>query len=297
MIRSMTGFGEAERAAPVGVLRAEIRSVNHRHFSANLRVARGFERYDGQIREWLRGLLSRGHINFALRLERNGGEDDGPVALEVDRAKARQYLRALESLKSELGLAGEIDIALLSRFGDLIGPADESADVGFTADDVRAVTEEAARATIVMREEEGRRLAADLEGRLVAIEQALGTVQERAPARLVVERDRMRRVIAELLDGAAIDEERIVREIALIAERWDISEEIVRLRSHIELFRGYLQARAEEPVGKRLGFLIQEMNRETNTIGSKANDAPIEHGVIQIKDEIERLREQVENIE
>jgi uncharacterized protein (TIGR00255 family) len=104
-------------------------------------------------------------------------------------------------------------------------------------------------------------------------------------------------VVAELLDGVAIDEERIAREIALIAERWDISEEIVRLRSHIELFRGYLEARSEEPVGKRLGFLIQEMNRETNTIGSKANDAPIEHGVIQIKDEIERLREQVENIE
>jgi uncharacterized protein (TIGR00255 family) len=297
MIRSMTGFGEAERAAPVGVLRAEIRSVNHRHFSANLRVARGFERYDAQIREWLRGLLSRGHINYALRLERNGGEDEGVVALEVDRAKARQYLRALESLRDELGLAGEIDIALLSRFGDLIGPADDGEGVGFTLEDVRAVTEDAARATIEMREEEGKRLAADLEGRLAAVETALAAIEERAPDRLIVERNRMRRVVADLLDGVVIDDERIAREIALIAERWDISEEIVRLRSHIELFRGYLDARPEEPVGKRLGFLIQEMNRETNTIGSKANDAPIEHGVIQIKDEIERLREQVENIE
>jgi uncharacterized protein (TIGR00255 family) len=159
------------------------------------------------------------------------------------------------------------------------------------------VTEQAVTVTLRMREEEGLRLAADLEGRMVAIEAALRDVMMRAPVRLVVERDRMRRVIAELLEGSILDEDRIAREIALIAERWDVSEEIVRLRSHLELFRESLAADASEPVGKRLGFLIQEMNREVNTIGAKANDAPMEHGVIAMKDEIERLREQVENVE
>jgi uncharacterized protein (TIGR00255 family) len=135
-----------------------------------------------------------------------------------------------------------------------------------------------------------------MEERLQAIERALAEIAERAPARLLVERDRMRRVVAELLEGMTLDEERIAREIAQIAERWDVSEETVRLRSHLALFRSSMDAKAE-PVGKRLSFLTQEMNREANTIGSKANDAPIEHLVIAIKEEIERLREQVENVE
>ena len=148
-----------------------------------------------------------------------------------------------------------------------------------------------------MREQEGRRLGDDLEQRLQGVERAMSRIEELAPGRLVAERDRMRRVIAELLDGVPIDEDRIAREIAYMAERWDISEELVRLRSHIELFRGSLEDGSADPVGKRLSFLTQEMNRETNTIGSKANDAAIEHQVIAIKEEIERLREQIENVE
>jgi uncharacterized protein (TIGR00255 family) len=198
-------------------------------------------------------------------------------------------------LKHALGIAGEVDLSLLSRFGDLIVP-DDDASAGVEVDAVEAVTDEAARAAVEMRRLEGERLAEDLEGRLVAVETAMATIAERAPARLVAERNRMRRVVAELLEGVSLDEERIAREIALLAERWDISEELVRLRSHLALFRDTI-AGPPDPVGKRLGFLIQEMNREANTIGSKANDAPIDHQVIAIKDEIERLREQVENIE
>jgi uncharacterized protein (TIGR00255 family) len=187
-------------------------------------------------------------------------------------------------------------VSLLSRFSDVLA-WEEEAEVEVEADAVRGVTEAAAAAAARMRDQEGLRLAADLEGRLAAIETALTDVTVRAPLRLEVERDRMRRVVAELLDGAMVDEDRIAREIAMIAERWDVSEEIVRLRSHIELFRESLSSDAAEPVGKRLGFLIQEMNREINTIGAKANDAPMEHAVIAMKEEVERLREQVENVE
>ncbi len=296
MIRSMTGFGEADRETAAGRLRAEVRTVNHRFFSANLKIARVLERHEPRVREWLRARMPRGHVNFVLRLDRNGaGAETG--GLQLDVARAQQYLHALRTLQGELGLPGDIDVRLLARFGDVIIPAEEPEEAPVDVEDVRFVTEAAADVAVQMREDEGRRLADDLEGRLVAIEAAMRGIEQAAPARLVAERDRMRRVVAELLQGAPLDEDRIAKEIAFIAERWDISEELVRLRSHLELFRETVDAHAAEPVGKRLSFLIQEMHRETNTIGSKANDAAIEHRVIGIKDEIERLREQVENVE
>jgi uncharacterized protein (TIGR00255 family) len=296
MIRSMTGYGEAERDTPAGRLRAEARTVNHRYFSLNLRIGRGVDRYEPQIRDWLRALLPRGHVNFSLRLERPELEGD-EIALRVDEVRARQYVRLLRSLKKELELPGEVDLALLSRFTDLIVDETEVDQLLPDVTSVQEVTQAAARAVIAMREDEGLRLRIDLEQRLDAIEATMGRIAELAPERLTAERDRMHRVVAELLEGVPLDEDRIAREIAYIAERWDISEELVRLRSHLELFRETLADESSEPVGKRLSFLTQEMNRETNTIGSKANDAAVEHQVIAIKDEIERLREQIENVE
>jgi uncharacterized protein (TIGR00255 family) len=293
MIRSMTGYGEAEHQTPAGRLRAEVRTVNHRFFSANLRMGRGLERFEPQVREWLRVHLPRGHAHCSVRLESDGEPAEG-TGLRIDADRARQYVEALRDLKQKLGLAGDVDLSILTRFSDILA-WDEEIGAAIEAEDVQQVTEAAARATVLMREEEGRRLADDLEERLRGIENAIVMVGARAPQRLVVERDRMRRVVSELLEGIPLDEERVHREIAMLAERWDVSEELVRLRSHIDLFRSTL--RSAEPVGKRLSFLIQEMNREANTIGSKANDAEIEHSVIAIKDEIERLREQVENVE
>jgi uncharacterized protein (TIGR00255 family) len=296
MIRSMTGFGEVERETDAGRLRAEARTVNHRFFSLNLRVGRGVERFEPQIRDWLRALLPRGHVNFSLRLESPDADAD-EIVLRVNEAKARQYLRLLRTLNDDLGLPGEVDLRLLSRFTDLIVDDAEVDRPTPDIDSVQAVTESAARAVIAMRADEGLRLRIDLDERLSSIEATLARIALLAPARLVAERDRMRRVVAELLEGVPLDEDRIAREIAYIAERWDISEELVRLRSHIELFRETLADEGADPVGKRLSFLTQEMNRETNTIGSKANDAAVEHQVIAIKDEIERLREQIENVE
>ena len=296
MIRSMTAYGESELRTAVALLRAESRTVNHRYFSTNIKLSRGLDRFEPQIREWLRALLPRGHVNFTLRLESTaeGADTTGP---RIDEARARQYANALRRLKETLGLSGEVDLATMLRFSDILTwEEDENAAALVEATEVQAVVEAAARATIAMREAEGGRLAADLEERLASIERSLALVEARAPERLPIERDRLRRVVRELLDGIALDEDRVAREIALQVERWDISEETVRLRSHIALFRETLAA-AAEPVGKRLGFLIQEMNREINTIGSKANDAPIEHLVVAMKEEIERLREQAENVE
>jgi uncharacterized protein (TIGR00255 family) len=296
MIRSMTGYGEAERQTPAGRLRAEVRTVNHRFFSANLRLSPALERFETLVRDTLRVHLPRGHVSCTLRFERGDGSDSGAPALGIDEAKARGYVNALRLLKDRLELPGEVDVALVSRFGDLFSVA-EAESARFEADDVRAVMDAAARATAAMRAEEGQRLADDLDARLSAIGSAVERIEQKAPDRLVRERDRLRRAVSDLLDGAAVDEDRVAREIAYLVEKWNVSEELVRLRSHIELFRSTLASPGEEPVGKRLSFLIQEMNREANTIGSKANDAAIEHEVVGIKDEIERLREQIENVE
>jgi uncharacterized protein (TIGR00255 family) len=296
MIRSMTGFGEAELDTAAGRLRAELKTVNHRFFSAQLRLPASAERFDGAIREWLRALLPRGHVNFSLRIESPDGAAPDGLALSVDLLRAREYLRALRELQRALELPGEVDLGLLSRYSDLIVPAD-AARVELSQEAVRAVTEAAARAATELREEEGRKLYADLEGRLRGMEAAMQVCATQAPLRLVAERDRLRAAVGQLAGDVAVDEDRLAREIAFLAERWDISEELVRLGSHIKLFRDLLRSDDAEPVGKRLGFLVQEMHREANTIGSKANDASIEHQVIALKDEIERLREQVDNVE
>ena len=162
---------------------------------------------------------------------------------------------------------------------------------------IRRVTEAAAAEVVELREAEGARLQRDLEEHLQAIEEALVRVEAQAPERLVAERDRLRAAVAELTEAHSVDEDRLAREIAYLAEKWDLNEEIVRFRSHVELFTEALQADASEPVGKRLGFLVQEMNREANTIGSKANDAQVTQTAVTLKEEVERLREQLENVE
>lgn len=295
MIRSMTGYGAAERETAAGRLHVEIKSVNHDTFRLSLRVPSALDAYEIQIRDWLRAFIARGHVNCAIRLETPDGAVDGPV-LRLNEARARQYHRVLTEMKALLDLPGEIDVALLSRYGEVIERGEEER-VEVAAEDVREAVEAAARAVVAMREEEGRRLAEDLEERLKAMESALEVVAARAPERLVAERDRLRAAVAELAEGVGVDEERLAREIAYLAEKWDISEELVRLRSHIQLFRDTLALDSSEPVGKRLRFVSQEMHREANTIGSKANDVEIQHQVIAIKNEVDRLREQIENVE
>ena len=184
----------------------------------------------------------------------------------------------------------------MTRFGEIFRAPEDRVE-GPDPELVATLAEEAAAAARRMREAEGERLERDLRGRLAAMAALLDRVAERAPVRLLAERDRLRAQVAELSGQVDVDEDRLAREIAYLAERWDINEEIVRFRSHLELFDEALRGDASEPVGKRLGFLVQEMHREANTIGSKANDAEIAQAAVGLKEEIERVREQVENVE
>jgi uncharacterized protein (TIGR00255 family) len=295
MIRSMTGFGEAEAATPAGRLRVELRSVNHRYLNVSTKLPPAFARWESDVKEWLRGYFARGHINLSVRLEREGAAAIG-VRLDPDRVNA--YLALLRELGSRFDVAGVPDLSLLTRFSDIfVRDESEGEQPDVSADELRLAIERAAEATLVMRRDEGRRLEIDLEGRLTAIEASLEVIAAAAPARLVAERDRLQAAVAELLQGRPVDDVRIAQEIAMLAERWDINEELVRFRSHCEHFRQLLDSGSPEGVGKRLSFLVQEMNREANTTGSKANSAAIAHRVVAMKEEIERLREQVENVE
>jgi uncharacterized protein (TIGR00255 family) len=297
MIRSMTGFGSAERSTPAGVLQVEIRTVNHRYLNVNARLPTVLARFEPELREWLRTSFNRGHVNCTVRLE-VGGEAAETIGVRIDEVRVGAYLAALRGIGERFGIPGEPDLAMVSRFADIfVRGALDPDELEMSADDLRAAVAEAARQTTAMREEEGRRLAVDLRGRIDTIDAALDRVALRAPERLVAERDRLRAAVRELADGVAVDEQRLAQEIAYLAERLDINEELVRFASHVQLFGDLLSAPAEEAVGKRLGFLVQEMHREANTIGSKASDAVISHAVVGVKEEIERLREQVENVE
>jgi len=295
MIRSMTGYGEAERATEAGRLRVEIRTVNHRFLNGQIRTPHGMDRYEGEILQWLRPFLSRGHARVTVTLERPGG---GAPPVEVDVERARQYQQALNRLRDELGIQGPVDLPLVARFGDIFRAPDpeSTARPEVSAEVLQSAVEEAARGVLLMREAEGSRLEADLSERLRALGGLLERVEAQAPRRLLAERDRLREAIRVLSEGVGVDEDRLAREIAHLAERWDVAEEIVRFRAHNEAFLEAMGG-GGEPAGKRLGFLVQEMNREANTIGSKANDAAISHLALALKEEVERVREQLENIE
>ncbi len=295
MIHSMTGYGEAARETDSGRLRVEIRTVNHRFFNANLRTPPGCERHHARIERWLKESLPRGHVSYSLTLDPGEGADPG---LLVDVERARAWAGSLENLAEELGIESRIGLDALIRLKGVIRSREPAhLQIDIDEDVLRGVTEDAANAAVRMRRAEGERLEADLLVVLAAMREELGRVEERAPARLAEGRDRLSAAIEELLGNVPADPDRIAREIAHLAERWDINEEIVRLRSHMLLFEETLDGADGAPVGKRLGFIMQEMHREANTIGAKANDARMAEWVMSLKGGVERIREQLENVQ
>ena len=287
----MTGFGAAE--GPVGDLRVsvELRSVNHRFFNPSIRLPGILVRWEGEVRETLRQRFARGHLTLHARLAR---EEAATVAIDESRfAAAVERLRAL---RERHGLSGDLDLGTVLRVPDLFVSADDELPVE-AVHQLIGVVDQAASALSSMREQEGERLGGYIAERLAVVEAAVGRLEERAPGRLTEQRDRLRQAVRELADGVAVDEQRLAQEIAVLADRLDVSEEMSRLRAHLAAFRDALRPMGGEPVGKRLGFLLQEMLREANTTGSKANDAAMLQDVVMVKEELERIREQVENLE
>jgi uncharacterized protein (TIGR00255 family) len=291
MIRSMTGFGAAEGQVGRSRVAIEVRSVNHRFFSASLKLAGALSRWEGEVREALRRGVSRGHVTLTSRADR----PDSTGTTVIDEARVAEYVQRLRDLQRRFELDGGVDLGTVLRLPDVVTVAGEE-DQG-TVEELVVIVDRAVAAMAVMREQEGARLAAFLEERLHVIEEAVERLAARAPERVVEQRDRLREAVRELADGVTVDEARLAQEVAILADRLDVQEELERFRSHLTAFRAALRDGGSDGVGKRLGFVLQEMLREANTTGSKANDVTLTRDVLIIKEELERAREQVENLE
>jgi uncharacterized protein (TIGR00255 family) len=291
MIRSMTGFGAA--AGPIGSQQVtlELRTVNHRFFNPSIKLPSALSQWEGELREQLRKGVARGHVTATARIERSAADMQS-----IDEQKVARYAELLRGLQKRHKLDGPVDLATILRFPDVLASEPDQEHAG-TAAEVQQLAAEAIDALTRMREVEGARLAALLQERIATVEGALSRIALRAPERLVAERERLRKSVRELSEGVDLDQQRLAQEIALLADRLDVSEEVDRFRSHVSAFRETLASGKKEPVGKRLGFLLQEMLREANTTGSKSKDAAMLHDVVAVKEELERIAEQVENIE
>lgn len=292
MIRSMTGFGAADGVVGGARVSVELRSVNHRFFNPSVKLPSALARWEPEVREALRKGTGRGHVTLFARLDRDAA---GETAIDEGRFGA--YVARLKELRERYGLAGEVDLATVLRLPDVLGSRSSEELPDTAGAEFLAVVDLAVAVLRETRAAEGARLQQYLEERLAIVEAAVRRLDSRAPERLLEQRERLRAGVRELADGVAVDEQRLAQEIAVLADRLDVSEEISRFGAHLGAFRDTLQSPPADGVGKRLGFLLQELLREANTTGSKSNDAAMTNDVLLVKEELERMREQVENLE
>jgi len=291
MISSMTGFGSAEgKVGAVGVS-VEVRTVNHRFFNPSIKLPGVFGKWEGDVREVLRQRIARGHVALTARLERDVGRGPG-----INEQRFGEYVAVLRELQARHGLSDALEAGTILGLPDVVDSQQDERETGAVGELI-SVVEAAVAALRKMRGDEGRRLAGFLLERIGLVDDSVRRIRERAPVRLVEQVARLRKSVRELSSGANVDQQRLAQEIAILADKLDIAEELDRFDAHIASFRQTVNDSGDEPVGKRLGFLLQEMVREANTTGSKASDASILADVVMIKEELERIREQVENIE
>ena len=288
----MTGYGAAEGAVRDRRLRIEIRTVNHRFFNPQVKLPPDLVAIEPEVRDRLRQLLDRGHVTVSARWVEM---PDAVRPLTVDVMQAKRVVDAMRQLKKKLKLKGDVDLAFVARQPDVL-VFQNGDETPVPWEDVRPLVERAVADVDVMRSREGHALASELLGRLDALDVSAAQIEARAPARLSAELERLKRMVAELAAGVRVDEQRLALEIALLADRVDITEELVRFRTHVAACRAALKTDSGA-IGKQLGFLGQELLREVNTMGSKANDAVITHAVISMKGDLEKFREQLENLE
>jgi len=292
MIKSMTGYGKGEAATDHGTFTVEIRSVNNRFGEVSVRMHRGFMALENEVKRAVSALLKRGKIDVFVHWEEAVAGESVP---KVDDAMARSYFTAFSRLAEELGILGQVPLSLVvAQKGvlreNISTPAEEDC-----RDQLMAALQAAVAALDAMRTREGEALAADLSVRRTQVMEWTALIRERTPAVVIEYRQKLKARLEQLLEGTELDETRLAQEVALMADRCDVTEELVRLASHFTQFDEAL--RLPEPVGRKLDFLMQEMNREVNTIGSKSSDSEVTTLVIRIKAELEKMREQVQNIE
>ena len=268
----------------------DVRTVNHRFFNPSIKLPFALAQWEGEIREVMRRRIGRGHVTVSARVELQ----NSPVA--IDEVRFALYVQQVRELQRKFELSESLDAATLLRLPNVMASGSGDA-IGGNAAECLAIIDSALDELMLMRDAEGARLAELLEQRLATVAAGGERIAVRAPTRLSEERERMRLRVSDVMNGVDVDPGRLAQEITILADRLDVSEEIDRFRAHVAAFGETLQRSVSEPVGKRLGFLLQEMLREVNTTGSKARDTAMLHDVVAIKEELERIAEQVENIE
>ncbi len=292
MVRSMTGYGRAQQILDGMDITFEIKSVNHRYFEYSSRLPRAYGFLDDKIKQHLRGVISRGKIDVYLFIETT----DAPGStVTVNHSLAKAYLDAYHELAETYGLRNDIAVSTLARNPDVLVVHKSAEDEEAIWQAVRTVVDEAVARFVDMRETEGVRMREDLLSRRQTILEIVSKIEERSPQTVKEHNDKLLARMQELLGSATVDEQRLLTEAALFADKIAVAEETVRLRSHMDQLEQMLSG--GEAIGRKLDFLVQEINRETNTIGSKASDVTIARLVVDMKAEIEKIREQLQNIE
>ncbi|MBQ7546419.1 MAG: YicC family protein [Clostridia bacterium] len=292
MIKSMTGYGRAAQTIAGMAITVEIKSVNHRYFEFSSRTPRAYGFLDEKFKSFIQSGVSRGKIDCYVQIE---ALEEADVQVRLNVSLAQGYLRAFEELSTRFGIDNDVRASTLSRFGDIFTIHKTEADEEKVWEAVRTVAEDALGRFIAMRVREGERLRADVLSRADAILENVAYIESRSPQTVREYNEKLRARMQTVLDSTQVDEQRILLEAAIYADKVAVAEETVRLRSHIDQLRVFFES--EEAVGRKLDFLVQEINREANTIGSKAQDVEIARRVIDIKAEVEKIREQIQNIE
>jgi uncharacterized protein (TIGR00255 family) len=292
MLKSMTGFGRAEGDTSLGKIVVESRSINHRYCDINIKLPKRLILFESRVKEIIRSQVSRGRIDVTLRLDSLGEEK---VQLSVDLNLAEQYYRVLQELKEKLRLKDEITLNLLAGAKDLITAKEETGEVEPYWMEILPILKQSLKNMDDMKQLEGDSLKKDLQQRLEYIGQQLQMVKQQFPSRLKSYLARLHDRLRSFLEGMEVDPSRFQQEIAFLTERADITEEMVRAESHLAQFSTLLEA--NEPVGRKMDFLLQEIHREVNTVSAKANDVEVSQRAVEVKSELEKIREQVQNIE
>ena len=292
MVKSMTGYGRAVQTLDGREITVELRAVNNRYLDCTVKLPRQLSFAEDAVKQTVRSAVSRGKVEVFVTVASPGGE---AIRISLNRPVLEGYLEATQAMAAEYGVENDITVSALARFPDVFLIEKEKADEEQEKQQLISVVQEAVAAFNAMREQEGRALEADLRSRAATILNLVETVEQRSPVTLAEYRARLEAKMQEVLESTTIDESRILMEAAIFADKIAVDEETVRLRSHLAQMDQMLSGR--EPVGRKLDFLLQEMNREANTIGSKCNDVEQARTVVEIKAELEKIREQIQNIE
>ncbi len=292
MVMSMTGFGRCETEVNGRQITVEMKSVNHRYFEFNCRTTRGYSFLEDKLKKYVAQKVARGKVDMYVSVTE---AEDSEVQVSINKPLASGYVNAIHSLATEYNIPDDLSVSVLSRYSDIFQIHKEEQDEEQVFADVKVALDQALDSFLAMRAAEGKKLKEDVLSRVDTIMAIVSQIEERSPITVEEYRSKLTKRITDMLETSDIDEQRILTEAAIFADKVAVDEETVRLRSHFEQMKTFFESGV--PIGRKLDFIVQEMNREANTIGSKVTDSILAHKVVDIKSEIEKIREQIQNIE